>query len=363
MALRARALEDVGLTRRARVAVPGFVRGYPRESGVGKMWHHVVAELEHGGDLEVRFVDPGRRGLRVWRSDVWLHDGHHGPLAVPAPTVAQLHEAAWNDSDTRRFVDDAFVATYAEPSGHAARAARRVVTPSESSRRQIVDAYGVPAERVVVAPHGVDHAVFHPDAPGGADVVARAGGDPVRPYVVFVSQLHPRKNLAALREAMERLARRGYPHALVIVGGHPADRPDAGELVRAATADLPGTAGRVTHLEGITETDLAGVLAAAAAFCLPSFMEGFGLTALEAMACGVPVVVSNRGALPEVVGDAGVVTEPVADAVEAALAELLDDDARARAVGKQGYERALEFTWTRTADRWRTALDEARAAA
>jgi glycosyltransferase involved in cell wall biosynthesis len=348
------ALEDVGLNRRARVAVPPVIAGYPRESGVGKMWHHVVAEL--GRDVDVRFVEPGGRGGPLWRPQGWMQDGHHGPLPVRAPVVAQLHEAAWNDPDTRALVEPEFVAAYEEPSRAAARAATRVVTPSESSRRQIIDAYGVPAERVVVARHGVDHTVFHPGAP---ELVARVTGDADRPYVVFVSQLHPRKNLAALREAMTRLARRGYPHALVVVGGHPADRRDAADLVRLAASDLPGTSGRVTRLEALTEAELAGVLAGAAAFCLPSFMEGFGLTALEAMACAVPVVVSDRGALPEVVGDAGIVTAPTADAVEAALVEVLDDDARARALGKQGYERSLEFTWARTAACWRVALDEA----
>ncbi len=285
-----------------------------------------------------------------------MHDGHHGPLQVQVPVVAQLHEAAWNDPDTHAHVEPEFVAAYEEPSREAARAAARVVTPSESSRRQIVEAYGVPAERVVVAPHGVDHAVFRPGAP---ELVARVAGDAGRPYVVFVSQLHPRKNLAALREAMTRLARRGYPHALVVVGGHPADRRDAAELVRVAGSDLPGTTGRVTRLEALTEAELAGVLAGAAAFCLPSFMEGFGLTALEAMACATPVVVSDRGALPEVVGDAGIMTAPTPDAVEAGLADILGDDARARELGKQGYERSLEFTWARTATRWRAALDEA----
>jgi glycosyltransferase involved in cell wall biosynthesis len=350
-------VEDVGLNRRARLAVPPIVAGYPRESGAGKMWHHVVTEL--GRDIPVRIVAPGARSPWWWRPEVWAHDGHHGPLPVTAPVVAQLHEAAWNDRETRALLEPEFVAAYEEASRRGAQAAARIVTPSESSRRQIVDAYGVPAERVVVAPHGVDHAVFHPGASGGPEVVARAGGDACRPYVVFVSQLHPRKNLDALREAMTRLAGRGYPHALVIVGGHAADRRDAAELVRCAAADLPGTAGRVTRLEALTETELAGVLAGAATFCLPSLMEVFGLTALEAMACAVPVVVSDRGALPEVVGDAGVVTTPTADAIEDALTGVLDDDAEAGARGKQGYERSLEFTWARTASRWRVALGEA----
>jgi glycosyltransferase involved in cell wall biosynthesis len=339
--------------RHARLAVPPMIAAYPTESGVGKMWHHVLAELRE--DLSVRFVEPSRGRARLWRPDVWAYDGHQGPLPVEVPVVAQLHEAAWQEPETRSSLGAEFVVRYDESSRASALRATRIVTPSESSRRQIVESYGVPGERVVVAPHGVDHAVFHPGAEGGQSVIERGGGDAERPYVVFVSQLHPRKNLAALRDAMTRLADRGYPHALVLVSGARVDRAASATLENA-------TAPNVVHLEGLSEGELAGVIAGATAFCLPSLMEGFGLTALEAMACGVPAIVSDRGALPEVVGDAGVVTAPTTDAIEAALARVLHDDREARALGEAGYQRAKEFTWGRTAGRWRAAIDEARAA-
>jgi glycosyltransferase involved in cell wall biosynthesis len=179
--------------------------------------------------------------------------------------------------------------------------------------------------------------------------------------VLFVSQLHPRKNLAALRNAMARLVAREYPHTLVVVGGPPADRVDGTALVREAEAPLDGTTQPVVRLHQLTDDELSAVTAGASAFCLPSLMEGFGLTALEAMACGVPVVVSDRGALPEVVADAGIVTAPRADAVEAALADLLGDEARARELGNAGWQRSQQFTWAATAGSWRRALEEAAA--
>jgi glycosyltransferase involved in cell wall biosynthesis len=111
----------------------------------------------------------------------------------------------------------------------------------------------------------------------------------------------------------------------------------------------------VLHFEGLPDADLAG----AAAFCSPSLMEGFGLSVLEAMACAVPVVVSDRGALPELVDDAGIVTEPSADALEAGLREVLSDDARAAELGAAGRERSRRYTWGATAAQWRRALDEA----
>lgn len=334
-----------------------MISRYPRDTGVGNMWHRVLDELSN--ELDISFRDPGRRHI-VGRPDVWMHDGHQGPLGVTRPVVAQLHEAAWDQPETRDALGPGFVERYDAASRAAAQRATRIVTPSESSRRQISAAYSVDPDRIIVAPHGVDHAVFRPEAPGGDRVIARAGGDPGRPYVLFVSQLHPRKNLVALREAMGRLARAGSPHALVLVGGPPVDRPPE-QAGLAETLDLPGIPGRVLHLEGLSEPELAGVMAGAAVFCLPSLMEGFGLTVLEAMACGVPVVVSDRGALPEVVGDAGVVTAPTADALELALGSLLADQDAAGVYGRAGHERARRFTWAATARHWRRAIDEAQA--
>lgn len=348
-------------TRPLRVGFPPQVLDYPSASGVGKMWRHVLAELAH--DVDLVAAEPGRRSRRRSGTragvEVWLHDGHLGPLPVPGPVVAELHEASWHLPDTRRFVDEAFVATYEAPSRAAAVAATRIVTLSECSRGQIVDAYGVARERVVVAHLGVDHAIFNPGAGDARPLITGAGGDPERPYVLFVSQLHPRKNLDALRGAMTRLVLSGHPHQLVIVGGPPVDRAESAGLVRAATAELPGAPGRIVHLRDLDEPDLARVMAGAAAFCLPSFMEGFGLTVLEAMACGAPVVVSDRGPLPEVVGDAGVVAAPAPDSLAAALEAVLDDPGHARALRRASVARSAAFTWPATAACWRRAIDEA----
>jgi glycosyltransferase involved in cell wall biosynthesis len=130
------------------------------------------------------------------------------------------------------------------------------------------------------------------------------------------------------------------------------------EVMRAAVAPLSD--GRaVVHLTGLENAQLAAVMAGASAFCLPSLMEGFGLTALEAMACGTPVVVSDRGALPEVVGDAGIVVPPNAVAITEALATVLSDDQLAGRLGAAARTRSLDFTWRATADHWRDAIRDA----
>ncbi|MGH9120941.1 MAG: glycosyltransferase, partial [Acidimicrobiales bacterium] len=308
--------------RRLVVGVPFKLLGLPRDTGRGKLWHHVLAELRANAFLALDGKRLFGRGV-----DVWLADGHEGPLPVAAPTVLHLLEAAWEDPDSAHLLDPAFVETYADLSARAAKAATILLTPSESSRRQVVEAYAVPKERVRAVLLGVDTGTFRPGRPGGPTLVEAGAGGEVGPYVLFAASLHPRKNLEALRAAMDLLRGEGLPHSLVVVGAPAPDRADSSELARAALAPLPGSGRPVVGLSGLSEGELAAVMAGASAFCLPSLMEGFGLTALEAMACGVPVVVSDRGALPEVVGDTGVVVDPSPAALASALGDILTNPA------------------------------------
>ena len=220
-----------------------------------------------------------------------------------------------------------------------------------------MEGYPLAPDRVIAVPHGVDADVFHPAARGGRAAVARAlGAD--RPYVLFASiPSIAQKNLQALKTAMGRLAAGGLPHALVIAGGTAGG--ESPELLARIAADLPEAPGRVAWLGHQGDTELAGLMAEADAFCLPSLIESFGLTALEAMACGAPVVVSNRGALPEVVGNAGVITDPAPAALEAALRRLLGEPELAHHLRAAGRERALTMPWEATAAGWLAVLEAA----
>lgn len=339
---------------RLRVGVPSSLRHIPIASGWGRMWHSVLPELSSMVSLGF-WADPRRSRFRQ-PPDVWLHDGHQGPLGVPEPSVIHLQEASWRHPSTRPLLTTTFLTQYEHASRVAVERAARVITPSESSRQQIIEQYQVDPAHVLAVPLGVDLALFRPARPGAAQVIVAAGGDPARPYVLYVSTVHPRKNLAALRAAMSGLARRGLPHGLVVAAAPPPDREDSEALFLEAGAELPDAPGRVILVRELTDLQLAALMAGAAAFCLPSLMEGFGLTVLEAMACGTPVVVSNRGSLPEVVGDAGIVSEPDAEALEEALYALLTDPERRALLSRDGLQRSLGFTWRATAEGWCQAL-------
>jgi glycosyltransferase involved in cell wall biosynthesis len=313
------------------------------------MWRQVLRGLDEFVELEER-----ERAPRLGRApDVWLADGHTPPPHTRgAPLVVQVHEASWSDAGLEQFLGAEFATAMAASTESSMLAASHVITPSEASRQQVTAAYSVPPERIHAIHHGVDLDLFHPGRIGGRDLV----GDP---YVLFVGVIHPRKNLDALREAMSSLGRRAYKQALAVVGSPAADRRDPTAFAEAGYADLPDAT--LVRIESPTDEQLAGLMAEADAFCLPSWFEGFGLPALEAMACGTPVIVSDRGALPEVVGDGGLVVEPTAEAVEAALRRVLSDAELSRSLGAAGRARAEQMPWSRTVEGWLAVIERAAA--
>jgi glycosyltransferase involved in cell wall biosynthesis len=237
------------------------------------------------------------------------------------------------------------------------RSASVVIVPSEYTRRGLTEGYGIPEECVRVVPHGVDAAVFSPSRGGGAAQAAAALGND-RPYILFASIPSVlQKNLSALKQAVTGLAERGLPHGLVIAGGTAGGETQA--MLEEIAADLPGFPGRVAWVGHVGDRELAGLMAGADAFCLPSLFESFGLTALEAMACGAPVIASNRGALPEVVGDAAILSEPTPQALEEALYRILSDAGLARRLRSAARARAEGMSWERTAEGWLAALRQA----
>jgi glycosyltransferase involved in cell wall biosynthesis len=225
----------------------------------------------------------------------------------------------------------------------AVRRARRLITVSEATRQDLQARLGVPADRIRVIPNGVaPHFRPAPDSAALAPALARLGV--ARPYFLFVGNPLPHKNLDGLLDAFAALP----PAAgrLVLVGVT-ARRRDS--VTRACA--MRGLTDRVTVLAPLPGAMLPVLYQGATALACPSLWEGFGLPALEAMACGTPVLAAARGGLPEVVGAAGVLVDPThVDALREGLYNLSTHESLREALAAAGLARARLFSWRRAAD-------------
>jgi glycosyltransferase involved in cell wall biosynthesis len=259
------------------------------------------------------------------------HAAH--PLMIPARRAAKvitIHDLDFLDypERTRAEIRRDYPVLVAR---HAARA-DLVVTVSESVAAVVRARLHVAADRLVVC------------RPGAPPWAPREPPTTVGP-ILFVGTLEPRKNVGALVRAYERVRTRRQDAPPLLLAGPAVEQ--SRDLVQTASR----TAG-VQLLGYVHDEQRRRLYREASMLVLPSLHEGFGLPALEAMTIGLPVIASQRGALPEVVGDAGILIDPLdndglANAIEAVLA----DAPRRRAMADAGIERSRQFSWPRSAER------------
>lgn len=225
------------------------------------------------------------------------------------------------------------------------RAAKKIITVSEYSKKDVVAHLGVDPAKVIAIPNGVGE-MFKPvlDAKRRTEVRDKYGikGE----YLFYVGSHQPRKNLVRLIEAFSRLKSAG-DCGLVLTGKVEERRAEV-----YSSVERFGVKGRVQFIGEAAEDDLPVLYSMARVFVFPSLFEGFGFPPLEAFACGCPVVSSNVTSLPEVVGDAGIMVDPTdTAAITAAMDKVLGSAALASEMREKGLKRAALFSWAVCAEK------------
>jgi glycosyltransferase involved in cell wall biosynthesis len=317
--------------------------------------YFVFTNLETGADLIPRQANfrlvpqavhaafrPGRilweqialpREAARWRLDAMFNPGFTAPFAARCANVTTFHDLQhkrhpeyflWFDLPFWRILLWA-----------SARRSGRLIVPSEATRADLLQYYGIPPERVAMIPHGVN-AEFY-----------KLPRQDLEPLLLCVSTLHPHKNIESLIRAY---AHRTRKQRLVLAGmrGFHA-RPIERLIAKLGLED------RIEITGWIPRDKLIALYGRAWAFVYPSTFEGFGMPVLEAMAAGIPVACSDIAPLREVAGDAALLFDPSdEDAMAEALDRIVEDENLRRRLAKSGPERARGFTWRRAA---RATLD------
>lgn len=265
------------------------------------------------------------------------------PLVAACPTVITVHDLSFLRFPAAfRPFNRHYLSLFTRWS---TRRAARVIAVSESTRQDVITFCSVPPERVVVVPNGVSEH-FTPAAPAAVAEFRTRASLPER-FILFLGTLEPRKNIAGLLDAYA-LARKASPQPLpklVIAGG----KGWYYQTIFARVTEL-GLTGDVVFPGYVPGEELPWWYRAAEVFVYPSQFEGFGLPILEAMACGTPVITTDASSLPEVAGDAALLTPPdETPALADALLRVLADPQRRAEMRGAGLRQAARFPWTRTA--------------
>ena len=286
------------------------------------LWEQIIAPFE----------------VRRLNIDVFHAPAYVTPLATGCPTVVTVHDLSFErlphlfNRGNRLYLSSMTRASV--------QRARGIIAVSESTRRELIELLGVPERLIHVIPNGVEP-FFQPLDKERIDRFRAERGLPER-FILFLGTLEPRKNVRTLLRAYARLRRdHGTDHSLVLAGAKGWLYESIFEEARSL-----GLENAVLFPGFVPFEDQPLWYNACTVFAFPSLYEGFGMPALEAMACGAPVVCSNTTSLPEVVGDAGLTIPPLDEAALAdALWRVLDQPAQAARMRSAGLEQAKRFSW------------------
>ena len=332
--------------------VEGLLSTFARMDGANVTPLRQPDMLRHLGDRPRRLFWEAAgveitRSMRAGRTELLHVPALSAPIYTAVPLVVTIH-------DVIPFVLPEYRASramrlYLALMRRTVRRARVVLTPSHAAAREIVDVLGLPEERIVVTPPGVDPMLAPPDDANAVRSFLAARWNISNPYLLHIAGFDRRKNVPLLVRAFAA-ALPSLPDGttLVLAGAPHSDNPAVFPPIEPVIREL-GLEGRVVLTGRVTSGERCALYQGATAYVTPSKYEGFGLTPLEAMASGVPVIAANRTSLPEVVRDAGILVEPSVEPLAGAIVRLMRDGTLRAELRRRGLARARSFTWERTA--------------
>lgn len=289
------------------------------------------------------------------RYDAWLSLAHTLPLRTHTARVLVVHDL-FALTNPELYVNRRAKIT-ANSLRRSIKVADRLVAVSESTKRELKAALNVPPEKVTVTLLGPGNDVVRRDSSSVTSEEINRIGVPWPRFLFMLSTIEPRKNLTRLLQAFAKVAGedRFADLGLAIGGGKGWERSEVFEL----PARL-GISDRVKFLGYVADEDLSALFARCDAFVLPSLTEGFGITVLEAMLGGAPVVCSNTGSLPEVGGSAALYFDPTnVDEMAETIMRRLDSPEPRDSVVAAGLAQAEKFDWQKTAAETLRAVEQA----
>ncbi|HTL39496.1 MAG TPA: glycosyltransferase family 1 protein [Methylomirabilota bacterium] len=266
------------------------------------------------------------------------------PFVHPKKSIVTVHDVAWKlfpDAFTK------FMRRYLDWSAKlAVKGSAKILSVSESTKKDLEKFYNASPHKITVTHLGFDKNRFYPKKYEEVQAVLDKYNLVYQKYVLFVGTIQPRKNLERLLDAYQKLRKENHiEEKLAIFGGR-------GWLWEPIVKKIKnyGLDGSIKYFDYAPKEDLPAIIAGAKLLTLPALYEGFGLPPLEAMASGVPVVVSNISSMPEVVGEAGDLVDPNSvNSIAGGLLKVLLDSNLRRDMIVKGLEQAKRFSWENTA--------------
>lgn len=281
-------------------------------------------------------------------ADLSLFFNYIVPPRISGKVLTTIHDLTWLRYPET--MDKKNLQRIEKDINYSIERADRILTVSEFSKQEMVSLLKLPAEKIAVVP------CASAEMPGGANFAEFAKSYNLdKPYLLYIGNLEPRKNLSRLLQAFDLLKEElGVPHQLVIAGGSGWCNDKFQQALQ-----------KMKHFDdvvqvGYVETvDKRALYENAAVFVFPSLYEGFGIPPLEAMSCGCPVVCAKAASLPEVVGDAAELMEPLSvQSIAAGIWRVIGSEQRSAELVYLGYEQARKYSWDKSAEQLKAICRE-----